>query len=69
MDTIDKSVGDPVAVGKKIGTSGSTGNAKGMTTINKGAHLHFEVHTIGGRLGTGLDNRINPLPFINGLSK
>ncbi len=29
--------------GTILGTSGETGNANGMNTVSKGAHLHFEV--------------------------
>ena len=51
-------------MGDEIGTTGATGNAKNMTTIAKGAHLHFEARNAP-VLGLGLTGRIDPIPFIN----
>lgn len=55
----------PVNAGDVIGKTGCTGNAKNMTTIAKGAHLHFEVRLNATLKSTGLTNRIDPLPFIS----
>ena len=56
---------DPIVeTGDIIGKTGATGNAKGMTTISNGAHLHFEARSAP-TLGVGLDGRIDPIPFIN----
>ena len=63
LDRIDVKVGDKVNYGCVIGLSGDTGNAKGMTTITKGAHLHFEIRTIQSP-GLGLGGRIDPEPYI-----
>ncbi|MEC5164228.1 MULTISPECIES: peptidoglycan DD-metalloendopeptidase family protein [unclassified Janthinobacterium] len=54
----------PVNVGDVIGKTGSTGSAEGMTTINNGAHLHFEVRQDALKKITGLNNRVDPLLFI-----
>lgn len=56
----------PVAVhaGDIIGETGCTGNAKGMDTVTKGAHLHFEVRRRATFKCAGLENRVDPLPFI-----
>jgi murein DD-endopeptidase MepM/ murein hydrolase activator NlpD len=53
-----------VHAGDVIGKSGRTGNADKMTTIENGAHLHFEVRLEALKRTTGLTNRIDPLPFI-----
>lgn len=53
-----------VKCGDIIGKSGSTGNANKMTTISLGAHLHFEVRLEARTLAPGLQNRVDPLPFI-----
>lgn len=53
-----------IAKGTVIGTAGDTGNADGMNTIDKGAHLHFEVR-VKRSPGAGLSNRIDPKPFID----
>lgn len=63
LDRIDVKVGDHVKAGDQIGLSGDTGNAKGMETISKGGHLHFEIRTKQ-ICGLGLKNRLDPLPFI-----
>lgn len=62
-DRIDVSVGQKVKAGQQIGLSGDTGNAKGMTTKEKGGHLHFELRKKP-LLGKGLSGRIDPLPYI-----
>lgn len=53
-----------VSVGDVIGKSGDTGNAEGMDTVAKGAHLHFEVRLDRKIAGKGLANRMDPMPFI-----
>ena len=63
LDRIDVKPGQKVSAGTQLGLSGDTGNAKGMTTITKGAHLHFEIRTIQSP-GLGLGGRIDPEPFI-----
>lgn len=63
LDRIDVVVGKNVLAGEQLGLSGDTGNAKGMTTIEKGGHLHFELRSKQ-VLGKGLKGRIDPLPFI-----
>lgn len=62
-DRIDVVVGDKVKVGDVIGLSGDTGNAKGMTSVAKGGHLHFELR-LKQVCGLGLSGRLDPLPFI-----
>mgnify|MGYP004511301471 CR=1 FL=1 len=63
LDRIDVKPGQFVKAGDVLGISGDTGNAKGMTTIAKGGHLHFEVRTV--QLpGLGLAGRENPEPYI-----
>ena len=62
-DRIDVKVGQQVKAGEQIGLSGDTGNAKGMTTIEKGGHLHFELRTHA-VLGKGLKGRKDPLQHI-----
>jgi murein DD-endopeptidase MepM/ murein hydrolase activator NlpD len=63
LSSFQVEVGAIIKAGAVIGLSGSTGNAKGMETIAEGAHLHFEIRTT--RVaGLGLQNRIDPLPFI-----
>lgn len=54
-----------VQAGDIIGKTGCTGNANTMTTIKKGAHLHFEIRVNPYHAPKGLANRIDPLPFIN----
>lgn len=46
-----------------IGKTGDTGNAKGMTTIARGGHLHFEVRSAKS-LGKGLVGRFDPIPLF-----
>ncbi|HFF4603123.1 M23 family metallopeptidase, partial [Acinetobacter baumannii] len=64
LSVIDVDKGDPVDTGEVIGKTGATGNANKMTTISKGAHLHFEARSAP-LLGVGLDGRFDPIPFIN----
>jgi len=64
LSRIDVRVGQVIKAGHQVGLSGDTGNAKGMTTVERGGHLHFEIRTK--RIaGVGLQNRLDPLPFIN----
>lgn len=56
-------VGDKVTQGHKIAKTGSTGNAFGMDTVNKGGHLHFEIRTQQ-TVGRGLMDRLDPLDFV-----
>jgi murein DD-endopeptidase MepM/ murein hydrolase activator NlpD len=63
LDRVDVVVGQIITVGYIIGLSGDTGNAKGMTSVDKGGHLHFELRTKQ-VCGLGLKNRLDPLPFI-----
>ena len=54
-----------VSAGTVLGKTGASGNARNMTTIAKGAHLHFEVrHVSTGSPGKGLVGRFDPLPFF-----
>jgi|GEM_PF-959099 len=54
-----------VSAGTVLGKTGISGNARNMTTIAKGAHLHFEVrHVSTGSPGRGLVGRFDPLPFF-----
>lgn len=46
-----------------VGKTGDTGNAKGMTTIARGGHLHFEVRSAKS-LGKGLVGRFDPIPLF-----
>ncbi|WP_336165538.1 peptidoglycan DD-metalloendopeptidase family protein [Acinetobacter ursingii] len=65
LSDINVNLEDPIVeTGDIIGKTGATGNAKGMTTISNGAHLHFEARSAP-TLGVGLDGRIDPIPFIN----
>lgn len=64
LGRIDVNEGDYVMGGDIIGLSGSSGNAKGMTTIERGSHLHFEVRNQ--RFVTlGLGGRLNPLDYFD----
>lgn len=62
-DRVDVTVGQKVKAGTQIALSGDTGNAKGMTTVSKGGHLHFELRDKS-ICGLGLKNRFDPLPFV-----
>lgn len=53
-----------VHAGDIIGKTGESGNAEGMDTVAKGAHLHFEVRQKAKLRCKGLENRVDPLPFI-----
>ncbi|AYH46184.1 peptidoglycan DD-metalloendopeptidase family protein [Azoarcus sp. DN11] len=64
LDSVCVVLGQPVRRGTRLGATGSSGNAKGMTTIARGAHLHFEVRRKS-RVGPGLEGRLDPLPFLN----
>lgn len=57
-----------VSAGDIIGKTGESGNAKGMNTVAKGAHLHFEVRLKPLVKSLGLSNRTDPLPFIENLT-
>ncbi|QYF95749.1 LysM peptidoglycan-binding domain-containing M23 family metallopeptidase [Massilia sp. PAMC28688] len=54
----------PVEAGTPIAKTGDSGNAAGMTTVASGAHLHFEVRKKALLKCKGLENRVDPLPFI-----
>jgi murein DD-endopeptidase MepM/ murein hydrolase activator NlpD len=56
-------VGESVKAGKLIAFTGATGNAKGMDTIKKGGHLHFEIR-VSQNCGLGLTGRLDPLDFV-----
>ena len=64
LNRADVEVGDKVKACDVIGLTGDSGNAKGMNTVSKGSHLHFEIRT---KIwaGYGLGNRKDPLPYIN----
>ncbi len=64
LDRIDVVPGQKLIAGDVIGLSGDTGNAKGMQTIEKGGHLHFELR-LTQLPGLGLNGRENPEPYIN----
>ncbi len=63
LNKVDVKIGDKVMAGDVIGLTGSTGNAKSMTTIRLGSHLHFEGRTVM-QAGLGLGGRFDPLPLI-----
>ena len=63
LSEIKVSIGQAVKAGDVIGLTGSTGNARGMTSAARGAHLHFEVRTVE-RAGLGLAGRADPLQFF-----
>ena len=54
----------PVEAGTLLGATGDSGNARGMNTVVKGGHLHFEVRHRTENVGKGLGGRIDPLPFL-----
>lgn len=66
IDVTVRNGGTPVTIGTKLGETGQSGNARGMNTVARGAHLHFEVryqHPLpAGR--TGLQYRVDPRPFL-----
>ena len=53
--------GDTVTRGSKIGLTGCTGNARGMT--GRDQHLHFEIRTVPAP-GRGLAGRMSPLKIF-----
>jgi murein DD-endopeptidase MepM/ murein hydrolase activator NlpD len=53
-----------LAKGDKIGLTGNTGNAKGMT--GRDQHLHFEIRTVP-RPGTGLGGRMSPIKIFGAI--
>lgn len=58
-----------VDAGDQIGKTGHSGNAQFMTTIQKGAHLHFEAWNEANHGGKrSLGGRFDPLPFIVNLT-
>ena len=57
--------GSHVTAGTIIGKTGHSGNASNMTTIAGGAHLHFEVRKRPEVMALHLENRLDPLPFLN----
>lgn len=67
--TLDKDGTLAVEIGTRLGQTGESGNAIGMNTVTKGAHLHFEAryqHPLpAGR--TGLKYRVDPRPFLVGV--
>lgn len=64
LSDIKVSVGQAVKAGDVISLTGSSGNARGMTSAARGAHLHFEVRTVE-RAGLGLAGRVDPLQFFD----
>ncbi|OVZ74783.1 peptidoglycan DD-metalloendopeptidase family protein [Yersinia intermedia] len=65
--SLNLSLHSPINSGDCIGKTGSTGNASRMTSIARGAHLHFEVRTRNPSRAGMLD-RIDPVPFIDGFN-
>lgn len=63
LSDIMVNVGDSVTKGQLIAKTGDTGNAKGMSTIAKGGHLHFELRNKL-NVGLGLGGRIDPLTHV-----
>jgi murein DD-endopeptidase MepM/ murein hydrolase activator NlpD len=63
LSLVTVKIGEKVTTGTSIGKTGSTGNAKGMDTIAKGGHLHFEIRTKQ-VCGLGTANRLDPLDFV-----
>lgn len=63
LSKIDVRIGMRVSKGYVIGATGSTGNAKGMDKVERGAHLHFELR-INQVVGAGLAGRIDPLMYV-----
>ena len=68
LTTNDVQTGDAVTMGQQIGTSGTTGNANGMTGDDE--HLHFEVGTELRSDGALIQRSslVNPNLFYNGVS-
>jgi murein DD-endopeptidase MepM/ murein hydrolase activator NlpD len=63
LSEISVKVGDKVTTGQWIAKTGSTGNAKGMDTVQKCGHLHFEIRTKQ-VCGLGLGGRLDPLNYV-----
>ena len=63
LNQINVRVGLTVYKGQVLGLTGCTGNAKGMSTVERGAHLHFELRQQQD-LGLGLAGRIDPLTHV-----
>ena len=63
LSDINVNVGDTVTKGQLIAKTGDTGNAKGMSTIAKGGHLHFEFRDRV-NVGLGLFGRLDPLKYV-----
>lgn len=53
-----------VNAGTIIGKTSCTGNAHGMNNLEQGAHLHFGIRKDFERICRRLENRADPLPFI-----
>lgn len=61
MTSIFYKVGDGVLKGQAIGTSGTTGNAQGMTGEDQHLHFEFRSQNICGR---GLTGRVDPIEIF-----
>jgi len=61
LSAMSVKAGDRVSKGGKIGLTGCTGNAIGMT--GRDQHLHFEIRTVPAP-GRGLARRISPLKIF-----
>jgi len=68
LSSIDVDFSKTVKAGDVIGLTGDSGNAKGMTTVAKGGHLHFEVRDKKS-VGLGLAGRLDPIPFLKQFMK
>ncbi|WP_158590466.1 peptidoglycan DD-metalloendopeptidase family protein [Noviherbaspirillum cavernae] len=64
LSSINVQEGSYVKSGEILGKTGDSGNAKGMDSIANGGHLHFESRH-SPNISTGLDGRMDPLPFLN----
>lgn len=63
LDDVFVKAGQLVKDGGFLAITGDSGNAKGMTTIAKGGHLHIEIRETA-NVGIGLAGRLDPLKFI-----
>ncbi|MDV7393952.1 M23 family metallopeptidase, partial [Arthrospira platensis SPKY1] len=63
LSRVDVKLNETVTAGQILGLTGHSGNARAMRTIQTGSHLHFELRTVI-NAGLGLQNRIDPEPFI-----
>jgi murein DD-endopeptidase MepM/ murein hydrolase activator NlpD len=63
LNQINVRVGLKLSKGQVLGLTGVTGNAKSMTSVERGAHLHFELREKQS-LGYGLAGRIDPLIYV-----